>query len=93
MRLRGLRGDQPLLGLIQHATTLELDANRSFVPATELSHPEAEPNRAVPVRFLKVQDREWSKLLFGQDFSAETVQQRFEISAISVRQKGTFRGF
>lgn len=118
LRLFGLRegaeGNQTLLDFIQKMLPrwLELDTDRTFIlerAHRTLAPQKANQNRAVLIRFLKFQDREFvfrstkqcdimhegNKLLFVQDLSAETMRQRFEFNTIKKTfiEKGTFRGF
>lgn len=118
LRLFGLRegaeGSQPLLDFIQSMLPrwLELDADRTFTlerAHRTLAPPKPNQDRAVLIRFLKFQDREFvfrsvkqrdithegNKLFFAQDLSAETMRQRFGFNTIKKMfiEKGTFRGF
>lgn len=110
----GAEGKRPLLDFIHDMLPqwLGTETDRSFI--LERAHRTLAPanpntNRAVLIRFLKYQDREFvlrstkqrdiahdgSKLAFTPDFSAETMRQRREFNAVKKLfiDKGAFRGF
>lgn len=116
LRMFGLKegdeGSRQLLDYVQEMLPGWLNTDRSF--PLERAHRTlgpAKPNqdRAVLIRFLKFQDREYvfrsskardikhngNKLSFAQDFSAETMRQRREFNAVKklLMDAGSFRGF
>ncbi|KAL7864424.1 hypothetical protein AOLI_G00158440 [Acnodon oligacanthus] len=103
LRLFGLRegaeGQRPLLEFVREMLPRWLETDRSFVierARRTLAPPKPNQHRAVLVRFLNFQDREFvfrstkqpniehdgSRLFFAQDFSAETIRQRAKFSSI-----------
>ena len=116
LRMFGLRegeeGSRQLLDYVQEMLPGWLGTDKSI--ALERVHRTlgpAKPNqdRAVLIRFLKFQDREFvfrcskvrdikhngNKLSFAQDFSAETMRQRREFNTVKklLMDAGSFRGF
>lgn len=118
LRMFGLREDselnRSLLDFVEHKlpTWLKLDGDRSFT--LERVHrtparPKPGQSRAVIIRFLKFQDREFvlrtarqlsitheeNKLTFAPDLSVETMRQRNEFNMVRKKfvEKGLFRGF
>ena len=105
---------QPMTEYIQRMLPvwLELDGTKSFTlerAHRTLARPRPGQNRAVIIRFLRFQDREFvfntakqrsltqdgHKIFFAQDFSAETMKARSQFSAARKKfiDAGTFRGF
>lgn len=116
LRLFGLRegteGQRPLLEYIREMLPRWLETDKSFVierAHRTLAPPKPNQHRAVLIRFLNFQDREFvfrstkqrniehegNKLFFAQDLSAETVRQRAEFSTVRkvFVERGIFRGF
>lgn len=116
LRLFGLResaeGQRPLLEFIREMLPRWLETDRSFIierAHRTLAPPKPNQHRAVIIRFLNFQDREFvfrstkqrniqydgNKLFFTQDLSAETIRQRAEFDNIrkAFSEKGMFRGF
>ncbi|CAI5677409.1 unnamed protein product [Oreochromis niloticus] len=116
LRLFGLRegaeGQRPLLEFIREMLPRLLETDRSFIierAHRTLAPPKPNQHRAVLIRFLNFQDREFvfrstkhsniehdgNKLFFAQDLSAETIRQRTEFNAIRkvFSDEGVFRGF
>ncbi|KAI7789606.1 putative LINE-1 type transposase domain-containing protein 1-like [Triplophysa rosa] len=116
LRMFGLRegeeGNRQMLDYVQEMLPGWLGTDKSIM--LERAHRTlgpAKPNqdRAVLIRFLKFQDREFTfrcskmrdikhngnKLSFAQDFSAETMRQRLEFNAVKklFLDAGSFRGF
>jgi len=110
----GAEGTRPLLDFINDMLPqwLDTETDRSFT--LERAHRTLAPavpnqNRAVLLRFLNYQDKEFVlrstrqrdithdgfKLAFVQDFSAETIRRRREFNAVKKLfiDMGTFRGF
>ncbi|KAL7866053.1 hypothetical protein SRHO_G00113000 [Serrasalmus rhombeus] len=110
----GAEGSRPLLDFVQDMLPkwLDLGSDRSFI--LERVHRTLAParpnhNRAVLIRFLKFQDKEFvlrttrqqditydgTKLSFAQDLSAETIRRRREFDGVKkfFIDMGTFRGF
>lgn len=101
-----------LLEYIREVLPRWLETDKSFVierAHRTLAPPKPNQHRAVLIRFLNFQDREFvfrstkqrniehegNKLFFAQDLSAETVRQRAEFSTVRkvFIEKGIFRGF
>lgn len=118
LRLFGLRegaeGSRPLLEFMQEMLPrwLGSDTGRSFILERvhrTLAPPKPNQDRAVLIRFLQFQDREFvfrstkqriitydgSRLFFAQDLSTETIRQRraFDAARKVFAERGTFRGF
>lgn len=110
----GAEGNQPLLEFIQNMLPrwLELDTGKTFTLERvhrTLAPPKPNQDRAVIIRFLKFQDREFvfryikqrnimcegNRLFFAQDLSAETMRQRHEFNTIRkvFVDKGIFHRF
>lgn len=110
----GAEGTQPMIDYIQHMLPvwLGLDGTRSFTlerAHRTLARPRPDQNRAVIIRFLRFQDREFvvntsrqrslshddHKIFFAQDLSAETMKARSPFKAVRKKfiEAGTFRGF
>ena len=110
----GAEGKRPLLDFITDMLPQWLDIEPDRVFILERAHrtlASAVPNqnRAVLLRFLNYQDKEFvlrstrqrdithdgSKLAFAQDFSAETIRRRREFNGVKKLfvDMGTFRGF
>lgn len=105
---------QPMLDYIQHMLPvwLALDAAKSFTlerAHRTLARPRPDQSRAVIIRFLRFQDREFvfntskrrllthdgHKIFFAQDLSAETMKARSPFNAVRKKfiEAGTFGGF
>lgn len=118
LRLFGLRENaeknQPLLEFVERmlSTWLGLRDVRSFTLERvhrTLARPKPGQNRAVIIRFLRYQDREFvlrtakqlnimyeeNKLTFVPDLSVETMRQRNEFNVVRKKfvEKGLYRGF
>ncbi|KAL6473236.1 hypothetical protein MHYP_G00194240 [Metynnis hypsauchen] len=116
LRLFGLRegaeGQRPLLEFVREMLPRWLETDRSFIierAHRTLAPPKPNQHRAVLIRFLNFQDREFvfrstkqrniehdgNRLFFAQDFSAETIRQRAEFNTIRkvFVEEGMFRGF
>lgn len=110
----GAEGNQTLLDFMQNMLPrwLGLDTDRTFTlerAHRTLAPPKPNQDRAVLIRFLKFQDREFvfraakqreimyegNKIVLVQDLSAETMRQRFGFNKVKklFMEKGTFRGF
>lgn len=118
LRLVGLpesaEGTQPMIDYIQRMLPvwLGLDGTKSFTlerAHRTLARPRPDQNRAVIIRFLRFQDREFvfntskqrslshdgHKIFFAQDLSAETIKARSPFNAVRKKfiEAGSFRGF
>lgn len=110
----GAEGKRPLLDFITDMLPQWLGCEPDRIFIMERAHRTLAPavpnqNRAVLLRFLNYQDKEFvlrsarqrvithdgSKLAFVQDFSAETIRRRREFNAVKKLfvDMGTFRGF
>lgn len=110
----GAEGTRPLLDFIKDMLPQWLDTGPDRAFTLERAHRTLAPtapnqNRAVLIRFLSYQDKEFvlrstkqrdithagSKLAFVQDFSAETIRRRQEFNEVKKLfvDMGTFRGF
>lgn len=111
----GAEGTRPMLSYIQHMMPTWLGPDAANKPLTlerahrSLAKPRPDQNRAVLIRFLHFQDREFvfrtakqrvithegHKIFFAQDFSAETMKKRSHFNAVRKKfiEAGSFRGF
>ena len=110
----GAEGSRPLLEFINDMLPrwLDLNSERSFVLERvhrTMGPPKPNQHRAVLIRFLQFQDREFvfrstkqctithegNRLFFAQDLSAETMRQRrvFDAARKMFVERGNFRGF
>ena len=110
----GAEGTQPMIDYIHRMLPvwLELDDTKSFTlerAHRTLARPRPDQNRAVIIRFLRFQDREFvfntskqrslshddHKIFFAQDLSAETMKARSTFKAVKKKfiEAGSFRGF
>lgn len=105
---------QPMIDYIHHMLPvwLRLDAAKTFTlerAHRTMARPKPEQSRAVIIRFVRFQDREFvfntskqrsithdgHKIFFAQDFSVETMKARSSFSVVRRKfvEAGTFRGF
>lgn len=118
LRLVGLpenaEKNQPMTEYIQRMLPLwlDLEGTKSFTlerAHRTLAKPRPDQNRAVIIRFLRFQDRDFvfntskqrslthedHKIFFAQNFSAETMKAQIPFNAVRKKfvEAGTFRGF